>query len=47
MKTKALYNTIKKSAQRALKSIYILTITRDIKRIRSVQGSGLVPEDSF
>lgn len=42
-----LCNTIKKSTQRALRSIYILTITTDIKRIRRVQGSGLAPEDSF
>lgn len=47
IKTKAFYNTIKKSAQRALISIYTLTITRDIKRIRRVQGSGLVPKDNF
>lgn len=35
MKTEALYNTVKKPAQRALRSIYVLTITRDVESKKS------------
>lgn len=42
VETKAFYNAVSKAGQRTLAAIYMLIVTRDIKRRRRVQGCALL-----